>query len=109
MKSLIIGAAGFVGGYLIDELKFQNYEVYATKLAHETILNSNAKIFNLDITNFNEVQEVIENINPDVIFHLAAQSSVKLSWEKPALTANINIIGAINIFEAVRNFNKNIK
>lgn len=109
MKCLVIGAAGFVGGYLIDELKSQNYEVYATKLAHETVLNTNAEVIDLDITKPNAVQEIIEKINPEVIFHLAAQSSVKISWEKPALTANINIIGAINIFESVKNFNKNIK
>ena len=109
MKSLVIGAGGFVGGYLIDELKKQDFDIYATKLATEQIVTQNAEILDLDITNKNQVSEVIESVSPDVIFHLAAQSSVKLSWDKPALTANINIIGAINIFEAVREFNKSIK
>ena len=109
MKSLVIGSAGFVGGYLIDELASQDYEVFATKLANEQFFNEKAVILDLDITNPNEVEQVIESINPDIIFHLAAQSSVKLSWDKPVLTANINIIGAINIFEAVKKFNKNIK
>lgn len=101
MKALIIGAAGFVGGYLIDALKAVDFDVYATKLKHENI-DGGVNVYNLDLTDFSDVCELINEIKPDVIYHLAAQSSVKLSWEKPQMTANINILGAINLFEAVR-------
>lgn len=101
MKDLIIGAAGFVGSYLIALLNSENHTVYATILPHEK-LNCNAQIIHLDICNYNLICKVINEVKPDVIYHLAAQSSVKLSWEKPNLTAQINILGAINLFEAVR-------
>lgn len=103
MKSLIIGAAGFVGEYLINELSSFNDEVYATKLSNENIkTSSNVKIYDLDILNENNIKEVLEDVKPDCIYHLAAQSSVALSWKKPKLTAEINIIGSINLLEAVR-------
>ena len=47
MKALIIGAAGFVGGYLIDILNEKNFDVYATKLPYENI-QSDVKVYNLD-------------------------------------------------------------
>lgn len=106
MKALIIGAAGFVGGHLINHLAADcGYEVYATKLAHEKLETENASVHNLDILDKNAVSELLNEIKPDQIYHLAAQSSVKLSWDKPQLTADINIKGTINVLEAVRDVN----
>lgn len=101
MKSLIVGAAGFVGGYLIESLQDDGENIYATKLSHETIPYK-VHVIDLDITKFNDVFNVIATIKPDVLYHLAAQSSVKLSWSNPQLTIDINVKGALNIFEAVR-------
>ena len=104
MKALVIGAAGFVGGHLIRHLACEcGFSVYATKLAHESLETPDAEIYNLDILDAEAVAELLEKIKPDQIYHLAAQSSVKLSWDKPQLTADINIKGTINVLEAVRN------
>ncbi len=106
MKALIIGAGGFVGGYLISELCSGGWEVCATKLPHEKIIGDKLFSFctaDLDILDVNAVIELLRSFMPDCIFHLAAQSSVALSWKKPALTADINIKGCINLLEAVRN------
>ena len=102
MKSLIIGAAGFVGYYLIKELQSAGDTVVCTKLPFEKIDNKNIEIVDLDICDEEEVKKVLLSIKPDNIYHLAAQSSVALSWEKPALTMNINIIGSTNILEVIR-------
>ncbi|MDO4863335.1 MAG: GDP-mannose 4,6-dehydratase [Ruminococcus sp.] len=101
MKALIIGGAGFVGAYLIRELAAAGAEVHATCLPSETIKES-CSAHTLDIMNAEDISALIAEVAPDVIFHLAAQSSVAVSWKKPQLTANINVVGSINVLEAVR-------
>ncbi len=105
MKALIIGGAGFVGGYLIRELSSAGQEVFATCLENENI-SGNCSVRTLNILDADAVSEVIGEIKPDVIYHLAAQSSVSVSWKKPQLTADINVIGTINVLEAVKNCEK---
>lgn len=106
-KVIIIGAAGFVGGYLIDHLKDDmNWEIYVTKLSMEKIERKDIEVYNLDILNKEEIIKIFEKIKPDYIFNLAAQSSVSLSWKNPLLTIDINIKGAINILDAVREIDK---
>lgn len=104
MKALIIGGGGFVGGYLADELNNNGYDVYITCLEK---VDSDYVQFTLDIRKKDDISAILSEVNPDVIFHLAAQSSVALSWKNPQLTAEINIIGAINLFEAVREYEGN--
>ena len=105
MKALITGVNGFVGGYLSDLLLAEGVEVYGTKLAWEAVnadLPAAVKVLDVDITIEAQVLEVINTAQPDYIFHLAAQSSVALSWKKPQMTMEVNINGTINILEAVR-------
>lgn len=105
MKALIIGGAGFVGGYLINELLENGWEVHATCLENERI-SENCTVHTLDILNKNSIVDVFNNISPDIIYHLAAQSSVAVSWKKPQLTAEINIIGSLNVLESLRESHK---
>ncbi|MBE6853428.1 MAG: NAD-dependent epimerase/dehydratase family protein [Ruminococcus sp.] len=103
MKSLIIGASGFVGGHLIRQLAdHSGAEIHATCMAHEELCTEDAQVHALDILDKNAISVLLEKTRPQHIYHLAAQSSVKLSWEKPQLTADINIKGTINLLEAVR-------
>ena len=103
MKTMVIGAAGFVGSYLIEAIrKNLHSEVTATKLPHETIQTDLAKIVDLNILDEAQIKEVLESEQPDYIFHLAAQSSVALSWKNPKLTVDINIKGAINLLDGIR-------
>jgi len=103
MKALIIGGAGFVGGYLGDHLHYDcGWSVYTTKLPHEKIISSYAEVLDLNILNIDEIESVLTKVEPDYIFHLAAQSSVALSWENPGLTVDVNIKGAVNLMDAVR-------
>jgi GDP-4-dehydro-6-deoxy-D-mannose reductase len=103
MKALIIGAAGFAGGYLIDELANNKYDIIATKLPNESLSSEKCEVVNLDILEENEIKAIIQKSRPDVIFHLAAQSSVGLSWKKPSLTIDINVKGTLNLLETVKN------
>lgn len=102
-RALIIGAAGFVGGYLIRELYDSwNMEVFATKLPHEQLDSEQAKVYDLNILNRDEIVALLFDIRPDYIFHLAAQSSVGVAWKNPCLTVDVNIKGSINVMDAVR-------
>lgn len=102
-KALIVGAAGFVGSYLAREL-FDNHnmEVYATKLSHEALDITDINIRNLDILKKDEIVNLLYEIRPDYIIHLAAQSSVSVAWKNPGLTVDINVKGSINLMDAVR-------
>ena len=103
MKFLIIGAAGFVGGHLIDAIA-QNSDnvIFATKLPVEQVADPRCKVVDLDICDADAVLRVMRETKPDRIVHLAAQSSVAVSWKNPRLTANVNIMGTVNILEAMR-------
>lgn len=104
MKALIIGAAGFVGSYLIHHLsETYDWEIHATKLPSEVLNISDAHTHDLNIMNPSEIETLLKDLQPDYIFHLAAQSSVALSWRNPALTVDINIKGTLNILDTVRN------
>lgn len=102
MKAMIIGGAGFVGAYLMhhlhDDLK---WEVVVTKMPQEQI-KANVKVVDLNILESDKVVSLLQEEKPDYIFHLAAQSSVAVSWKNPGLTVDVNIKGAVNVLEAVR-------
>jgi GDP-4-dehydro-6-deoxy-D-mannose reductase len=105
MVLLIIGAEGFVGKHLLERMKSD-----ATMTIHTTYLKSNYLLaqeiisHKLDITKLVEVQDLIKQIKPNFIVHLAAQSSVSVSWSQPNLTVNVNINGVINLLESIRLF-----
>lgn len=101
-KGLVIGAAGFVGNYLINEMHENGIECFATKLPHEKFDNEQAKVYNLDIMKKDDIVGLLFEIRPDYIFHLAAQSSVGLAWKNPGLTVDVNIKGSLNVMDAVR-------
>lgn len=108
MKSLIIGGAGFVGAYLIRHLRDDlNHEVIVTKMPQEQIAEKIAQVYDLNILQKENIIQLLEKEKPDYIFHLAAQSSVALSWKNPALTVDVNIKGSVNLLDAVRDSKQN--
>ena len=103
MKVLIIGAAGFVGSYLVHHLKNDlQWEVAVTKLPQETLAIPDISVYDLDILDKDSIQKLLEALRPDAILHLAAQSSVGLSWKNPDLTIDINIKGSIHVLDSIR-------
>lgn len=103
MKALIIGAAGFVGSYLIEHLSnTYDWEIHATKLESEILASNTSVVHNLDLMNASEINALLQKTKPNYIFHLAAQSSVALSWKNPSLTVDINIKGTLNLLDSIR-------
>ncbi len=103
MRALVVGGAGFVGKYLIEALACGGYETHATTLPDVPVsVPCGVSVHSLDITDPDATEQLLSDLKPDKIFHLAAQSSVRLSWEKPRLTAEVNAVGAVNLFEGIR-------
>lgn len=98
-KILITGSEGFVGQHLWKELTDNGYEVFGTDLATK---KDNSKYFSGDITKTEEIKNIIVSLKPDAIIHLAAWSNPGTSFANPQKTFEINTIGTINLFEAVR-------
>lgn len=96
---LIIGAAGFVGSYLIKNLKSHNYKVIPTKLKKQKV--EDKSFIDLDVLNTDNIKKVLLKCKPDYIIHLAAQANVGLSWKDPILTFNINVMGSLNLLNEV--------
>lgn len=101
-KGLVIGAAGFVGRYLVKEMCNNKIETFVTKLPHEKFTEESVNVYDLDILDKDAIVNILYEIQPDYIFHLAAQSSVGVAWKNPLLTVDVNIKGSINVMDAVR-------
>lgn len=108
MRVLITGITGFAGSHLVEFLLTQDgVEVHGTerwrsKTDNIDHLKHRILTHECDLRDASSVRKVIETVQPDRIFHLAAQSFVLTSWKAPAETLVTNIIGQLNIFEAVR-------
>ena len=107
---LITGISGFVGSHLAEFLLERGMDVYGTirgrsKLDNIKHIETKIGLIETDIKDAYSMQKTIDDVEPDYIFHLAAQSFVPTSWKAPSETVVTNILGALNLFEAVRNSN----
>ena len=96
MKALVTGSEGFVGKYLRAELESHGYDVTGLDLA------PGEKTVAVNLLEPEKVEALLEELRPEVIFHLAGQANVGLSWKKPAMTVEINVVAAVNLMEAAR-------
>jgi GDPmannose 4,6-dehydratase len=106
-KALITGITGQDGFYLTEFLLEKGYKVYGFErrkaLEDQAVKRkSNAEIIAGDITNYSSVFSAVQRVMPDEIYHLAAQSDVAHSFKDPFQTLDTNVMGTINILEAMR-------
>ncbi|MBI4218577.1 MAG: GDP-mannose 4,6-dehydratase, partial [Chloroflexi bacterium] len=102
--ALVTGGAGYIGSHLVDRLIARGDRVVVVdNLSSGRLenLNPEAEFARLDIRS-PEVRELIQRTSPYVVFHLAAQMSVAVSAREPMLDAEINVLGALNLLEAIR-------
>ncbi len=108
MRALLTGITGFTGSHMAEHLLKNGHEVVGTVRGRSRqtefidSIKSKLTLLECDLTDPNSVSQTIEEANPDVIFHLAAQSFVPTSWRAPHETMNTNIIGTLNVLESVR-------
>ncbi|MBI4302655.1 MAG: GDP-mannose 4,6-dehydratase [Chloroflexi bacterium] len=105
MKALITGINGFAGGYLAEHLLAQGVEVNGIVRPTGTRSHIQAlphlTFYRLDLMDAPSVASVIQEAQPDLIFHLAALSSVSEAWEDPGTTLTNNIMIQVNLLQAV--------
>jgi len=112
LKVFITGAGGFMGSHLVDMLHSKGHEVsgiYFGKVDLTAEIKNKDGLVKCDIINRNKVREIIAKIKPSQIYHLAAQSYPTTSWTQPHYTIETNILGTINVFEAVKELKLNCR
>lgn len=117
MKNAIItGVAGQDGSYLAELLLKKGYEVHGVHRRSSQNHFDNIKsiindihLIEGDITDAGFVSRIIQEIAPDEVYNLAAQSHVATSFSQPSLTFQVNAIGCLNILEAIKQFSPQTK
>ena len=115
-KALITGITGQDGSYLAEFLLKKGYKVYGIKRRSSSIntsridhmyqepneINRKLILYHGDLTDSLSLTRIIQEIQPDEIYNLAAQSHVAVSFEVPEYTANSDALGTLRILEAIR-------
>lgn len=94
MKMLITGINGFIGGYLASKLG--RHEVFGLSLGD----SENPNILKGDIRDFGRIKEILGEVKPDIIIHLASITAVKDSFDAPLKVFETNCMGTVNIATA---------
>jgi CDP-paratose 2-epimerase len=113
MKYLITGGCGFLGSNLASEVLAKSEELYVFDNLYRESTYKNLewlrskgkfKFIHADIRNWNDIENVIKSIKPNVIFHLAGQVAMTTSLENPRMDFEVNALGSLNILESVRKY-----
>ena len=115
-KVLITGIAGQTGSHLADYIleEHPGWEVHGTVRYRSDLTNINhivdkVTLHECELRDAHNVNRVIEKVKPDRVFHLAATSFVRASWDQPADIINNNVNSQINLFEALIRFAPNAR
>ena len=116
--ALITGINGQDGSYLAEFLIEKGYEVHGTLKRNSVAENQTARLDDIftqinlhyaDLTDLSSLISVIQKVNPDEVYNLAAQSHVRISFDQPIYTTNVTGLGTLNLLEAVKLIKPSIK
>ena len=113
-KILITGHTGFKGSWMVKTLSMLGADITGISLPpqDENVLFNSLKISDLcnsiycDIRERSLINNIVNEVKPDFIFHFAAQPLVRLSYERPAETFEVNAIGTANILDSIKQLDK---
>jgi UDP-glucose 4-epimerase len=101
--ALVTGGAGFIGSHIVDRLIADGYSVVVIdneSTGKRTQVNSRARFVHGDVRVDADLAQVFEGGAPiDVVFHIAGQASIKLSYQDPLADLNVNTVGTINVLQ----------
>jgi len=101
-RAVVTGGAGFIGSHLVDALIAKGYRVCVIddlSSGEASRVNEHAQLHELDIVDREALRSVLEQVRPNAIFHLAAQSSVVASVENPSRDCAVNVQGTLNVVD----------
>lgn len=101
-KYLVTGASGFIGWHLVSLLQEKRRDVLVWGRGGNDPWAGQVKTASVDIRDAKSVHDAVAAADPDIVFHLAAQSLPVRSWADPIETLRVNVEGTINLLEAVR-------
>ncbi len=108
MNVLITGITGFAGSHLADYILDAHHDVsvhgmirWRSRMENILHIENRLQLVEADLKDLTSLNKCLAEVQPDRIFHLAAQSFVPTSWKCPAETFAINAVGQINLFEAL--------
>lgn len=113
-KALITGITGQDGSYLAEFLLEKNYEVHGlirrsslpnTKRIEHLLPNKNFNLHYGDLNDSNNLIRIIDEIKPDEVYNLGAQSHVKISFDSAEYTADIDALGTLRLLESIKSLN----
>ena len=103
MRAIVTGGAGFIGSHVVDALVARGDEVAVIdSLVHgkKENVSSGAQLHVRDVRE--PVDDLFDEVQPEAVFHLAAQADVRVSVEDPVGDAEVNVLGTVRILEAAR-------
>ena len=106
MKVLVTGGAGFIGSHVVDTFVAAGHQVAILddlSTGKRERVNPEARLHVMDLRS-DRLGQVFEAESPQVVAHLAAQASVRLSVSDPAFDASVNVLGSLNLFDCCRRF-----
>lgn len=114
MKVLVTGADGFIGSHLCDMLLKNNHDIIAVSRNFKKITNekydfSRIHPHKVDVTNFSDLTKTIVENKPDIIIHLAGETSHKKSFENPMYDVDVNLKSTLCILETIQKSKLNCK
>jgi GDP-4-dehydro-6-deoxy-D-mannose reductase len=107
-RVLVTGVTGFAGSHLVDymlergDCEIVGIQRWRSRTENIEHFVSKITLLECDLRDASSTRDTLERVRPDWIFHLAAQSFVPTSWTAPTESLTTNIIGQVNLFEAVR-------
>ena len=103
-RCLITGCGGFIGSHLAERLLAEGWSVYGTVRRQPSNLDrmdGRLTVIECDILDARRVEQAVREAEPDVLFHLAAQSSPSASWRQPEPTFRVNVFGTLHLLQAM--------
>lgn len=118
MRATITGVTGQDGSYLAELLLSKGYEVFGIvrRTSQDNTCNighllceDNFHVVSGDVTDQESLSQIVRQVQPDEVYHLAAQSHVGISWKQPFHTVDVTGMGTLKLLEAIRTEKPNTK